>query len=70
VQSLKDRLRKRFSVSVAKTGHLDFWQRGQVAIAAFGSDGSVVDPALRCAEGAAEEFLSGELVGSSIERLY
>ncbi len=69
VRALKDRLRNRFSVSVAETDHLDSWQRAQVAVAAVGPDGSVVDSVLRRAEGAAEEFLAGELVASSIEIL-
>ncbi len=69
VRALKDRLRNRFRVSVAETDHLDSWQRAQVAVAAVGPDGAVVDSVLRRAEGAAEEFLAGELVDSSIEIL-
>lgn len=38
LRSLKDRLRGRHNVSVAETGHLDRWQRAELAAAVVSSD--------------------------------
>ncbi len=39
VKSLKDRIRHRFQVSVAETGHLDLHQRAELGIAAVAGSG-------------------------------
>ena len=43
LKSLKDRLRKRFNVSVAETGDHDLWNRTQLAVAFVTSDGTEAD---------------------------
>lgn len=44
------RLRQRFNVSVAETGHQDAWQRAELACAAVGSDRRVIEETLRAAD--------------------
>lgn len=39
LKSLKDRLRKRFNVSVAETAHQDLWNRAELTVAFVTSDG-------------------------------
>lgn len=43
LKSLKDRLRKRFNVSVAETAHQDVWNRAELAIVFVTSDGVEAD---------------------------
>ena len=50
VKSLKDRLRNRFNVSVAETGHLDLWQRAEVSACAVSSDRRRLDGILDSAD--------------------
>lgn len=45
LSSLKDRLRRRFNVSVAEVGYQDKWQRSTVAVAMVGSSRRAVDTA-------------------------
>jgi uncharacterized protein YlxP (DUF503 family) len=55
VQSLKQRLREKFNVSVAETGHHDAWQRAEITAAVVATDRrraeSVMDRADRLVEG-------------------
>ncbi len=46
VKSLKDRLRKRFNVSVAETDHQDAWGRAELSIALVASDGRYAESVL------------------------
>ncbi len=39
LKSLKDRIRKRFNVSVAETAHQDLWNRCELTVAFVTSDG-------------------------------
>jgi uncharacterized protein YlxP (DUF503 family) len=50
VKSLKDRLRNRFNVSVAETGHLDLWQRAEISVCAISSDRAIVESTLQSAD--------------------
>ena len=50
VKSLKDRLRNRFNVSVAETGHLDLWQRAEITACAVSSDRRGLDAVLESAD--------------------
>ena len=43
LRSLKDRIRKKFNVSVAEVGYQDKWQRSQIAIALVSGDGKHID---------------------------
>ena len=47
VKSLKDRLRRKFNVSIAEAGDHDLWQRGLLGIAQVGTDEPFCDAALR-----------------------
>lgn len=38
LRSLKDRLAKKFNISIAETDYQDKWQRAQIGIAQVGSD--------------------------------
>ena len=46
LSSLKDRVRQRFNVSVAETGHQDTWQRAEVACAVVTTDRRHADQTL------------------------
>ena len=46
VKSLKDRLRSRFNVSVAETGHQDVWTRAQLSVALVTTDGRLAESLL------------------------
>ncbi|NLE60031.1 MAG: DUF503 domain-containing protein, partial [Planctomycetes bacterium] len=46
VNSLKDRLKGRFNVSVAEVGSLDRWQQAELGVAMVANDGRFVESAL------------------------
>ena len=46
VNSLKDRLKSRFNVSVAEVGSLDRWQQAELGVALVANDGQFVQTAL------------------------
>jgi len=46
MNSIKDRLRKKYNVSVAEIGFHDKWQRAELAIVSVSGDKSFVDEAL------------------------
>lgn len=46
VRSLKERLRNRFNVSVAETGHQDLWGRARISVALVASDRGAADSIL------------------------
>jgi uncharacterized protein len=50
VRSLKERLRNRFNVSVAETGHTDLWQRAEITACAVSSDRGHLDAILESAD--------------------
>lgn len=43
VKSLKDRLRSRYNISIAETGHQDLWQRGELGFCCISNDPAYVD---------------------------
>jgi uncharacterized protein YlxP (DUF503 family) len=49
VRSLKDRLRKRFNVSVAEVNHQDLWQRAGVGVVSVGPDATYLENQLALA---------------------
>lgn len=65
--SLKDRLRKRFNVSVAEVDGQDTWQRSVVAVATVSGERQRVQDLLSKVESEAERILGGDLVGSEVE---
>lgn len=46
VRSLKERLRSRFNVSVAETGHQDVWTRAEVTVVLVAGDRRFADSVL------------------------
>lgn len=49
VKSLKDRLHRRFNVSVAEVGGQDLWQRAELACCVVATDGKQADSVLTAA---------------------
>jgi uncharacterized protein YlxP (DUF503 family) len=50
LKSLKDRLHRRFNVSVAETNHHDRWQRAELSCCAVAGDRRQVDSILSAAD--------------------
>ena len=69
VRSLKDRIRRRFNVSVAEVDHQSSWQLCTVAVVAVASNKAGVESLLQGVEHAAAEILGGDLADSAIELL-
>ncbi len=46
LKSLKDRIRKKYNVSLAETGYQEKWQRSQMAFALIGENEAFVQEAL------------------------
>ncbi len=67
VQSLKDRLRHKFNVSVAEIDHQDLWQRALVAAVTVSSDHNYAAQVLQSVEKEAAAMLGSELVNATIE---
>ena len=51
VRSLKDRLHRRFNVSVAETNHHELWQRAELACCVIGTDRRHAESVLSSADG-------------------
>lgn len=69
IQSLKDRLREKFNVSVAEIDGIDSWQHAVVAAVTVSNDKVFAEKILSAAENHAESLLGGSLTGTSIEWL-
>jgi len=69
VQSLKERLRRKFNVSVAEIDCQDLWQRAVVAAVTVSSDHGHAALVLQSVEREAASLLGGELVGATVEWL-
>jgi uncharacterized protein len=69
VQSLKDRLRSKFNVSVAEIDYQDLWQRAAVAAVTVSSDRTHAGKVLQSVEDEAAGILGGALADSSVEWL-
>ena len=54
VKSLKDRLRSKFNISVAETGHQDLWQRAELTACVAASDRRRAESILDRADGLVE----------------
>jgi uncharacterized protein YlxP (DUF503 family) len=46
VRSVKDRLRKRFNVSVAEVNHQELWQRAEIGVVSIGPDPTYLEQQL------------------------
>jgi hypothetical protein len=69
LRGLKDRLRKRFNVSVAEVDGQDTWQRSVVAVVTVSGDRQRVEEQLGKIEADAARLLGGDLVSSEVELL-
>ena len=69
VRSLKDRIRRRYNVSVAEVDHQSTWQLCTVAVVAVASNQAGVESLLASVERTAAEILGRNLADSSIELL-
>ncbi|MBS1854816.1 MAG: DUF503 domain-containing protein [Acidobacteria bacterium] len=67
VQSLKDRLRSRFNVSVAEIEHQDTWQRATLAAVTVASDRIHAGKVLQSVEEDAAAMAGPALVGVNLE---
>ena len=67
VKSIKDRLRRKFNVSVAETGYLDLWQRAELSVVTVSGTRSVLESQLEAVERDVEERHGSDLVATSFE---
>ncbi len=67
VKSIKDRVRRKFNVSVAETGYLDLWQRSELAVVSVSGTRPVLESQLEAVSADLEARFSAELVGTSFE---
>ena len=67
VQSLKDRLRHKFNVSVAEIAHQDLWQRATVAAVTVSSDRENAEKVLRGVEEETVGLVGAALVEATVE---
>jgi hypothetical protein len=64
VKSVKDRLRNRFNVSVAETGHQDSWQRAELTACVVATDRRQAESILDRADRLVEEQAAGRIIDS------
>jgi len=69
IRSVKDRLRKRFNVSVSETAHQDLWQRAGIGIASVGPDARYLEDQLSLALQEVERTLPDCAVNGTIQLL-
>lgn len=69
VQSLKERLRRKFNVSVAEIDYQELWQRAVIAAVTVSSDHGHAALVLQSCEKEAVALLGPELVNASVEWL-
>jgi uncharacterized protein YlxP (DUF503 family) len=67
VQSLKDRLRNKFDVSVAEIDHQDTWQRATLSAVTVASDHSHAAKVLQSVEEDAAGMVGPMLVEATVE---
>ncbi|MFW6330106.1 MAG: DUF503 domain-containing protein [Gemmatimonadota bacterium] len=64
VKSLKERLRARFNVSVAETGHQDTWQRAEITACVVATDRRRAESILDKADRLVEAEAAGRIIDS------
>jgi len=67
VKALKDRLRDRFSASVAETGYQELWQRAVVSAVCVSSDRTGLESIMNSMARDVEDRHPAELVDSRID---
>lgn len=68
INSIKERLRGRFNLSVAEVDHQDLWQRCGLGLAVVSSDGGHAHEVMNKAIRFIEEDYRVEITGQSVER--
>ena len=69
VRSVKDRLRKRFNVSISELDHQELWQRAEIGIVSIGPDPGYLEQQLNLALQEVERVLPDCTVTGNIEFL-
>jgi len=69
VRSVKDRLRKRFNVSISELGHQELWQRAEIGVVSIGPDQSYLERQLDLALQEVERILPDCTITGNIEFL-
>ncbi len=67
VQSVKERVKQRFNVSIAEVGNQELWQRAVLGIACVGTDGRFVSEVLDKAVGVIRSNPELEVLRSEID---
>jgi uncharacterized protein YlxP (DUF503 family) len=67
VQSLKDRLRHKFNVSVAEIDHQDLWQRSTIAAVTVSSARDNAEKVLRSVEEETVAMVGPALIDAAVE---
>ncbi|GMR22485.1 MAG: hypothetical protein BMS9Abin37_0840 [Acidobacteriota bacterium] len=67
VKSIKDRVRRKFNVSIAETGYLDLWQRSELAVVSVSGARPVLESQIEAVSADLESRFGAELVGTSFE---
>ncbi len=67
LKSIKDRMRKRFNVSVAEIAYQDKWQRSVIAFAAVSSSKSLLDETMQKIFHQLDEDMNFEIINHSFE---
>jgi uncharacterized protein YlxP (DUF503 family) len=62
VKGLKERLRSRFNLSVAETGHQDAWQRAEITACIVATDRRRVESVLDKADRLVESQVAGRII--------
>jgi uncharacterized protein YlxP (DUF503 family) len=63
LKSLKDRIRKRFNVSVSETGDQDLWNRAELSVAWVASDGQEAERTAARVDRFVEETGRAQILG-------
>jgi uncharacterized protein YlxP (DUF503 family) len=69
LRGLKDRIGKKFNVSIAEVDFLDKWQRSRIGIAQVGKDYSYLEKNINSIIKILEENISFEIIDRTIEYL-
>lgn len=67
LQSLKERLRRKFNVAVAEIDYQDLWQRGMLSVVTVSSDHVRAEQVLQLVEREAVNVLGPALAAASFE---
>lgn len=69
IKSLKDRLHKRFNVSVAETDYQDLWQRAQLSCCVVATDKRHAESVLGAADNVVGQDPSARIIDSQLNLL-